>query len=232
MVVTAAVVRGRDIAGTIAPRGAGLKHAHGGLGPRSRRRLTNRSGPGKIARVGVAAGGPSVLRARTQGPAVICPFCGANDDKVIDSRASDAGKVIRRRRECIACQKRFTTYERVEETGRLVVVKRDGTRVPFSRENVFKGVLSACGKRPISDEAKRRVVDEVEEELHREFEREVPSHEIGQRVCARLRALDEVAYIRFASEHYRLNTAGELISELEDLASRPKEARDQQKLFS
>src|SRR5262245_55441748 len=101
---------------------------------------------------------------------VICPYCGHNDDKVIDSRASDGGRVVRRRRECLKCEKRYTTYEKVEETARLMVVKRDGTRVPFNKENVLKGVLAACGKRPISDEAKRKLVDEVEEEIFREFD--------------------------------------------------------------
>src|SRR5690242_12426472 len=104
---------------------------------------------------------------------VICPYCSANDDKVIDSRSSEGGRVIRRRRQCLKCGKRFTTYERVEQTARLIVVKRDGTRVPFSRENILRGVQAACGKRNVSEELKERLVDEVEEELHREFDREV-----------------------------------------------------------
>jgi transcriptional repressor NrdR len=164
--------------------------------------------------------------------AVICPYCGKNDDKVIDSRASDAGKVIRRRRECIACEKRFTTYERVEETARLTVVKRDGTRVPFSKENVLKGVMAACGKRPIPEEKKIALVDEVEEELHREYEREVPSRAIGELVAGKLRAMDEIAYVRFASEYYQFQSVGQVIDELRSLDSRPKEVKDQAKLFT
>jgi transcriptional repressor NrdR len=162
---------------------------------------------------------------------VICPFCGHNDDKVIDSRASDGGRVVRRRRECIACEKRYTTYEKVEETARLMVVKRDGTRVPFNKENVLKGVLAACGKRPIPDEAKRALVDEVEEELHREFDREVPSRAIGERVMQKLAPLDKVAHVRFASEYYQFENVGQFVEELKELDSRPREVKDQAKLF-
>jgi transcriptional repressor NrdR len=129
---------------------------------------------------------------------MLCPFCNTDNDKVIDSRSSDAGKVIRRRRECLGCKRRFTTYERVEQTARLVVIKRDGTHAPFSRENILRGVTAACGKRPIPEADKERLADEIEEELHKEFDREVPSAVIGERVMLRLRDLDEVAYIRFA----------------------------------
>ena len=162
---------------------------------------------------------------------MICPFCDHNDDKVIDSRASDGGRVVRRRRECIACEKRYTTYEKVEETARLMVVKRDGTRVPFNKENVLKGVLAACGKRPIPDEAKRGLVDEVEEELHREFDREVPSGAIGERVMQKLGPLDKVAYVRFASEYYQFQNVGQFVEELRELDARPREMKDQAKLF-
>lgn len=162
---------------------------------------------------------------------MICPYCDHNDDKVIDSRASDAGKVVRRRRECLKCGKRFTTYERVEETTRLVVVKRDGSRVPFLAENVLKGITAACGKRPIPQETKQRIVDEVEEELFREFEREVPSRIIGEKVMQRLRGLDEVAYVRYASEYFQFQSVGEFERELKELKERPKEVKDQQKLF-
>jgi transcriptional repressor NrdR len=162
---------------------------------------------------------------------VICPYCNANDDKVIDSRATDGGAVIRRRRECVKCAKRFTTYERVEETARLTVVKRDGTRVAFSRENILRGVQAACGKRPISEESKVHLVDQVEEELYRRFEREVPSSVIGELVCQHLRDLDEVAYIRFASEYHRFKDVGELVQELSNLNTRVRDAKEQQKLF-
>lgn len=163
--------------------------------------------------------------------AVICPYCSANDDKVIDSRASDGGRVVRRRRECLKCNKRFTTYERVEESARLMVIKRDGSRVPFNRENILKGLAAACGKRPIAEEVKIRLVDDIEDELHREFEREVPAKVIGEKVIKRLRDLDEIAYIRFASEYHQFNDAGEIIKELRDLEKRVKDVKDQQKLF-
>lgn len=162
---------------------------------------------------------------------VICPFCAHNDDKVIDSRASDAGRVIRRRRQCLACNRRFTTYERVEELARLTVVKRDGSRVPFNRDNILRGISNACGKRPISDEIKLRIVEEIEELLYREFEREVPSMAIGTLVCDKLRDLDEVAYIRYASEYHRFKDLGEMAQEMAELRERVRDVKDQQKLF-
>jgi transcriptional repressor NrdR len=162
---------------------------------------------------------------------MICPYCGANDDKVIDSRSTEAGEVIRRRRQCLACDKRFTTYERVEQANRLMVIKKDGSRVPFNPENIVHGVSAACGKLPIPEQEKARLVAEIDEELHHEFEREVPSRVIGERVMTRLRALDAVAYIRFATEHLALASLQEIKTELEDLMTRPREVRDQQDLF-
>lgn len=160
-----------------------------------------------------------------------CPYCSKDDDKVIDSRSSDAGKVIRRRRECLACHRRFTTYERVEQTHRLMVVKRDGTHQPFNRDNILRGVQAACGKRPIPEETKQRLVDDVEEELHREFDREVSSQTVGERVMAKLRDLDEVAWVRFASEYYQFKSVAELKQQLNLLDGRVKDVKDQQKLF-
>lgn len=160
-----------------------------------------------------------------------CPYCNADNDKVIDSRASDGGRVVRRRRECLACHRRFTTYERVEQAQRLMVVKRDGTHQPFSRENILRGVQAACGKRPIPEDRKQALVDEVEEQVHREFEREVPSSVIGERVMARLREIDDVAWVRFASEYYRFKSVDELKQQLELLEGRAKDVKDQQKLF-
>jgi transcriptional repressor NrdR len=162
---------------------------------------------------------------------VICPYCDANDDKVIDSRASDGGRVIRRRRECLKCGKRFTTYERTEQAARLTVAKHDGRREPFRRENVLAGVEAACGKRPIPEPVKQRLVDEVEEELHREFDREVPSAEIGRRVMVKLRDIDEVAYIRFASEYLNFRNGTDIRHELEELDKRVKDVKAQQALF-
>jgi transcriptional repressor NrdR len=160
-----------------------------------------------------------------------CPYCERDKDKVTDSRPSDSGDAIRRRRECLACGKRFTTYERVERTERLMVDKRDGTRVPFDPEKVMRGLAAACGKRPVPADAKERLVREVEEEMHREYEREVPSLAIGKRVADKLRAIDHVAYIRFASEYYQFSSAGEFQREIDDLAERPAPEPGQPDLF-
>lgn len=163
---------------------------------------------------------------------MICPYCNANDDRVIDSRASEAGKVVRRRRQCNVCEKRFTTYERVEETAGLVVIKRDGSRVPFDRERIVRGVQLACGKRPIPEDNKAALVDAVDDEIHQDFDREVPSSVIGEKVMRRLKDLDEVAYVRFASEHYQFGTVGEIRRHAEELETRVKDAKNQQPLFS
>ncbi len=162
---------------------------------------------------------------------MICPYCGSNDDKVIDSRSTEAGRVIRRRRQCLACEKRFTTYERVEQTNRLMVVKKDGSRVPFNPENIARGVAAASGKLPIPAEAKDALVEHVEEELHQEFEREVTSRVIGERVMAHLRVLHPVAYIRFSIEHLGMDSLSDIRREVDDLMQRPGEVRDQQDLF-
>ncbi len=162
---------------------------------------------------------------------MICPYCSSNKDKVIDSRSTEGGAVIRRRRECLKCDRRYTTYERVEQASRLTVIKKDGTRVPFSRENVLRGVRAACGKRPISEEIKRRVVEEIEDELHSEYEREVSSVVIGERVMFKLRPVDLVAYIRFATEHLQLSTLEEIRAELDTLRERPPDLANQEVLF-
>jgi transcriptional repressor NrdR len=161
---------------------------------------------------------------------VICPACNANDDKVIDSRPVEGGKVIRRRRECLKCTKRFSTYERIEQASRLVVVKRDGTREPFDTEKILRGIHFACGKRKLPEDAKQRIVEEIDDELHREFDREVTSEAIGLRVGQKLLAVDEVAFIRFRSEFLQLNR-DQLMREIEELLSRPREIKSQQSLF-
>lgn len=162
---------------------------------------------------------------------MICPYCGADNDRVIDSRSSEGGVSVRRRRQCNACQRRFTTYERVEETRRLMVVKRDGSRVPFNRDNVMRGLQAACGKRPIPEDQKRSIVEEVEERLLRDFDREVDSQEIGRRVAARLRDLDEIAYIRFASEYEQFTSVSDIEEAIEALSNRVRDAKNQQRLF-
>lgn len=162
---------------------------------------------------------------------MICPYCGEDNDKVIDSRASDGGLVVRRRRLCLTCDKRYTTYERVERAARLAVIKKDGSRVAFDAQNVLRGVQAACGKRPVSEESKQRLVQEVEDEIHREFDREVPSAEIGRRVVAKLRDIDPIAYIRYASEYYAFRTLDEFAQELSDLKNRAPSLPNQQDLF-
>jgi len=162
---------------------------------------------------------------------VICPYCGADNDKVIDSRASEAGSAIRRRRECLKCDRRYTTYERVEKTARLMVIKRDGTRVPFDTQKMLAGIQLACGKRPIPEDVKIAMVQDVEDQVHREFEREVPSIEIGRRIAARLKQIDGIAYIRFASEYYQFRNLEEFAHELTALQSQPRNLPNQVDLF-
>lgn len=162
---------------------------------------------------------------------MICPYCAADNDKVIDSRASDGGLVIRRRRECLGCGKRFTTYERVEKTSRLAVVKKDGRRVPFDPNKILASIQAACGKRPVSEEVKARLAQEIEDDVNREFDREAPTSEIGLRVAAKLRAVDQIAYIRYASEYYDFRTLNDFAEELRDLQARPVDHPQQTKLF-
>jgi transcriptional repressor NrdR len=144
-----------------------------------------------------------------------CPFCAAEKEslQVIDSRTCDNGKSIRRRRKCVNCGKRFTTYERVEQTARLMVIKKDGRRVPWDKEKILTGLERACFKRPVPEEEISRAADEVEEEVRGTFDREVPSTAIGQMVIDRLRRLDQVAYVRFASVYREFKTLEELVAE-------------------
>ncbi len=145
-----------------------------------------------------------------------CPFCGHQEDKVVDSRASSDGRSIRRRRECLSCGKRFTTYEQVEEQP-LMVIKKDGRREPFDRHKVLAGLVKACEKRPVSMDDLERLVDELERELSQQFEREVPSREIGERLMPRLHRLDPVAYVRFASVYREFKDVEQFMRELKDL---------------
>src|SRR6266498_4104948 len=131
-----------------------------------------------------------------------CPKCGRLDDKVIDSRASREGSVIRRRRECLDCGHRFTTYEEIEHQG-LMVIKRDGRREEFSREKLLSGLRKACQKRPISPKLIEELVEKIVDEVTDKYDGEVPCGVIGERVMAGLRELDDVAYVRFASVYRR-----------------------------
>lgn len=144
-----------------------------------------------------------------------CPFCEAEKDslKVIDSRTCDAGKAIRRRRECLACGKRFTTYEKVEQNVRLSVIKKDGRRTPWDQKKIYNGLERACFKRPVGPNDLQRIVDEVEEEIFKTFDREVPSGAVGRLVTERLRRVDQVAYVRFASVYKQFKTLEELVDE-------------------
>jgi transcriptional repressor NrdR len=149
---------------------------------------------------------------------VRCPFCLKLDSKVIDSRISTAGDVIRRRRECEGCARRFTSRERVEDV-LPVVVKKDGAREPFDREKVLGGVRLACNKRPIAIERIERFIDDLERQLIEGEAKEVESREIGERVMKLLRELDEVAYVRFASVYRSFRDIDEFRSELDRMAS-------------
>ncbi len=149
-----------------------------------------------------------------------CPKCGCQEDKVVDSRSSREGAIIRRRRECLGCQYRYTTYEQIEHEN-LLVVKRDGRREEFSREKLLSGLKKACQKRPISPKVIEEVVDKIATEISEQFEREVPGGEIGERVMRELRLLDEVAYVRFASVYRRFQEATEFVKEVSRLGANP-----------
>ncbi len=150
---------------------------------------------------------------------MICPFCGHREDRVIDSRESKEGDVIRRRRECLKCERRFTTYERSDEVP-YVVVKRDGRREKFDRQKVLEGLLRACQKRPVSMAKLAELVDEVEAKLAEAADREIPTTEIGELIMERLRTLDKIAYVRFASVYRDFQDVEAFLTELKDLLQR------------
>jgi transcriptional repressor NrdR len=145
-----------------------------------------------------------------------CPFCGEQEDKVIDSRISKDGDSIRRRRECISCRKRFTTHEKIEET-LPSIIKKDGRREPFDRDKILSGLKVACRKRPISTELIETAVDRIERELQERGVKEIKSTEIGERVMQELHELDDVAYVRFASVYRSFKDIGEFMSEVKVL---------------
>ena len=142
-----------------------------------------------------------------------CPYCGFTDSKVIDSRPTDEGERIRRRRECLRCAKRFTTYEIVESVP-IVVVKKDKSRETFDRSKLLNGLLRACEKRPVSMETLEHIVDEIESLLQNSLDREVPSNMIGTYAMERLKAVDEVAYVRFASVYRQFKDINSFMEEL------------------
>ncbi|MBQ1352530.1 MAG: transcriptional repressor NrdR [Firmicutes bacterium] len=150
-----------------------------------------------------------------------CPFCENPDTKVIDSRQTDDGHAIRRRRECENCKKRFTTYEKVEEMI-LMVIKKDGSREAFDRNKIFSGIVKACEKRPVPVAKIEEVVDEIERGLNNMMEKEVESAFIGELIMEKLRDLDEVAYVRFASVYRQFTDINTFVSEIEKLLTSKK----------
>lgn len=148
-----------------------------------------------------------------------CPFCGAADSKVVDSRDSETGEAVRRRRQCLDCSKRFTTYERVEAPA-LYLVKKDGRREEFNRQKLLNGLLVASKKRDIAPAELERMVDDIENELRGRNQLEVPSRLVGEMAMERLRELDEIAYIRFASVYRSFKDAEEMRATIEDMLQR------------
>ena len=145
-----------------------------------------------------------------------CPYCGYKESKVVDSRPADEGNSIRRRRECLACEKRFTTYETMESLP-MVVIKRDGSRQSFDRSKVMGGVIRACEKRPVSYQDMEGLVAEIEQVLQNQMEREVSSAQIGELVMERLKKVDEVSYVRFASVYRQFKDINTFMTELNKL---------------
>jgi transcriptional repressor NrdR len=145
-----------------------------------------------------------------------CPYCAHMESKVIDSRPTDEGTSIRRRRECLKCHKRFTTYETIESVP-LIVVKRDGSRQTFDRQKLFNGIVKSCEKRPVTAEQVYKIVDEIEQELYGALEKEIPSTAIGELVMQKLKDIDEVAYVRFASVYRQFKDINTFLDELTKL---------------
>ena len=145
-----------------------------------------------------------------------CPYCGFEESKVIDSRPTDEGERIRRRRECLKCQKRFTTYEIIENLP-VIVIKKDNSREPFNREKVLGGLMRACEKRPVSIDMLEHLIDDIEANLQNSLDREVTSEKIGELVMDRLKGIDEVAYVRFASVYRQFKDIDTFMSELNKL---------------
>lgn len=145
-----------------------------------------------------------------------CPYCRIDNDRVIDSRVSQDGFAIRRRRECSHCKKRFTTYERLEEMG-IKVVKKNSIREPFDREKVRSGLAKACWKRPVSDEQIEQIVSLVESDVYATGEGEIDSHQLGEMVMQRLAAVDQVAFVRFASVYRRFQDVHDFVDELQPM---------------
>jgi transcriptional repressor NrdR len=158
---------------------------------------------------------------------VRCPFCREDKDRVVDSRSSKDGFIIRRRRECLECQRRFTTYERIEETP-LRVVKKDGSRVPFDRDRIRNGLLKACEKRPVSVNLIEDITSQIEVEIHEMFDKEVRSKFVGELVMNKLKNLDQVAYVRFASVYREFKDVSEFLDELKPMLEKRGESQSRE----
>ncbi len=150
-----------------------------------------------------------------------CPYCGDFEDKVVDSRLNPDGDAIRRRRECLKCERRYTTYEHIEKTP-LMVIKKDGNRQPFNRERLLLGIRKACEKRPVPTEKIDQLVDSIERAILKKFEKEVSSKEIGELVMKKLYGLDDVAYVRFASVYRQFKDVEQFAKELEGVLKKKR----------
>ena len=146
---------------------------------------------------------------------MMCPFCRNGDTSVIDSRASQ-DFVIRRRRKCLSCERRFTTYEKIEDSP-IKVIKKDGARIPFDREKIRAGIEKACYKRPISPDQIERIVGDIERDVYAQFDREVPSRYVGEKVMDALKLVDQVAYVRFASVYRSFQDVNDFVQELQPI---------------
>ncbi len=150
-----------------------------------------------------------------------CPYCSYKEDKVVDSRSTAEESAVRRRRECLKCGKRFTTYEYVEEVS-LMVIKKDGRREPFDRKKILSGIIKACEKRPISMEKMEQIIVQAERAVQKKSDREVSSSRIGELVMEKLKALDDVAYVRFASVYRQFRDVGQFMEELKGILGKGK----------
>jgi transcriptional repressor NrdR len=157
-----------------------------------------------------------------------CPYCGHAEDKVVDSRSTQEDSAIRRRRECLRCGKRFTTYEYIEDVS-LMVIKKDGRREAFDRKKILSGVMRACEKRPISIEKMEDIVAMIERQIQKKSDREVPSSRIGELIMEKLKELDDVAYVRFASVYRQFKDVGQFMNELKDMLNRSEKAKAKMK---
>lgn len=153
-----------------------------------------------------------------------CPYCGFIDSKVINSRPSDEGKTIKRRRECIKCQKRFTTYEKIEKSP-ILVIKKDNRREEYDRGKILNGIIKACQKRPVSIETMNQIVDEIENDIYNSMRDEIKSQDIGEMVMERLKKIDQISYVRFASVYREFKDISTFLDELQKLLKEKSEVK-------